>query len=61
MNVKPFFYTYIDRFMRLKISLDRQSRKEYVEVNKNDQSEQQFNALQRIGAGFTAAGGGMKK
>jgi hypothetical protein len=45
-KVKPVYDNYIHSFMRLKISLDRQSRKEYVEVNKAEQQQQ--NALDKL-------------
>jgi hypothetical protein len=45
-GVGSVYNNYINNFMRLKISLNRQSRKEYVEVNKNENKE--LNAMQKI-------------
>lgn len=57
-GIHGVYDNYIQSFMRLKISLDRQSRKEYVEVNKND--NQELNAMQRMFGGLNN-NGGMRK
>jgi hypothetical protein len=58
-GVRGVYANYIQSFMRLKISLDRQSRKEYVEVNKNE--NQELNAMQKVFGGLGGNAGGMKR
>lgn len=54
-NGIPVVYeNYLQSFMRLKISLERQSRKEYVEVNKNEQQE--MTAMQKLFGGNNNVG-----
>ena len=54
LGIKNVYDIYINQFMRLKISLDRQSRKEYVEVNKAEQQQQ--NMLERLTGGINSMG-----
>ena len=54
IGVKSVYDVYVNNFMRLKISLDRQSRKEYVEVNKAEQQQQSM--LERIGGSLNNMG-----
>jgi hypothetical protein len=39
IGVKPIFVEFYNKFMRLKISRDRKSRSEYVEINKKSREE----------------------
>lgn len=39
LGIKPIFYSYYQKYMRLLISKDRKSRSEYVEVNKSKDLE----------------------
>ena len=45
MGFKPIFCNYYLKFMRLRISKDRQSRKEFVNVNKSDNSDETLGKL----------------
>lgn len=49
-GVRNVYENYLNSFMRLKISLDRQSRKEYVEVNKNERDDATL--MQRLTSGI---------
>ena len=44
-ELKPVFRTYLNNFMRLKISLDRKSRGEFVSVNRGADNIEQASAL----------------
>lgn len=48
IKISEIYEIYIQNFLRLKVSLERQSRKEYVEVNKNDQTENQLRLMQGL-------------
>lgn len=39
-KLRPIYENFINQYMRLKISLDRKSRKEFVDVNKGDNSQE---------------------
>lgn len=39
-GIKPVFDTYIEKFLRLKISLQRKSREEFVRVNRPEPDDQ---------------------
>ena len=39
-NLKPVFVNYYRRFLRLKVSLDRKGRGEYVQINRADNSDE---------------------
>jgi hypothetical protein len=55
-GIPRMFDKYYYRFLRLKVSLDRQGRKEYVDINKRDNSDDtikklgQLDSLTRKGA-----------
>ena len=42
-EIKPVYNNYVNFFLRLKISKDRKSRGEYVDVNKNKQDDEELN------------------
>lgn len=39
-GIEPVFKIYYEKFMRLKISLDRKSRQEFVKINSEDRTDQ---------------------
>ena len=44
-GIKPIYNNFLYRYMRLKISLDRKSRIEFVNINKGDKTEEAVNLL----------------
>lgn len=51
LGVGSIYNKYVNHFMRLKVSKDRQSRKEYVEVNKNENDIGLQEAFGKMGIG----------
>lgn len=44
-GLKPIYTNFINQYLRLKISLDRKSRAEFVSVNRNDKTEEALNLM----------------
>lgn len=47
-NLLPVFRIYYNNFLRLKVSLERKSRREYVDINKSDNSDETISKLSNI-------------
>lgn len=47
-KLKPIYTDFLNQYLRLKISLDRKSRSEFVSVNRTDNSEQATNLLSNL-------------
>lgn len=56
-GLKRIFEPYYKRFLRLKVSLDRKGRTEYVDINKRDNSDDTLKKFGSLGATL----GGIKK
>jgi hypothetical protein len=44
-GIKPVYHNFLYKYMRLKISLDRKSRAEFVNINRGDKTEEAVNLL----------------
>ena len=52
LGLKPLYSGFLDKYMRLKISLDRKSRGEFVDINKKDRFKdklQEFGNFKNLG------------